>query len=55
MLEEKQIINAVEEYLKLTCHEFYKNKNLGDVFKKARDDDKLKLEMLKIINKFIFE
>ncbi|MZK51888.1 hypothetical protein GT715_09235 [Clostridium beijerinckii] len=53
--KEKELINAVEAYLKIYCYESYLRNNLEDAFKKAREDDVYRLEMLEIIDRFIFE
>ncbi len=49
-----QLINAVEAYLKLECFESYVEDNLETVFKKAREDDDCRYQVLNFIEKFIF-
>ncbi|WP_297430348.1 hypothetical protein [Clostridium sp.] len=51
--KEKELVNAVEMYLKLECYESYKNNNLERVFEKARNDEEIKSKVLHSINKFI--
>lgn len=53
--KEKQLINAVEAYLKIYCYESYLKNNLEKAFKKAREDDYYRLGVLEIIERFIFE
>lgn len=53
--KEKQLINAVEAYLKLECYESYLKNNLEEAFKKSREDDNYRLGVLEIIERFIFE
>lgn len=53
--KEKEIINAVEAYVKLECYEAYQNNNLEKIFKKAKEDEDTRLNILEIIDKFIFE
>jgi len=53
--KEKEIVNAVEAYVKLECYEEYKNNNLEKIFKKANEDEDTRLDILDIIDKFIFE
>lgn len=55
MDKEKQLINAVEAYLKIYCYESYLKNKLEEAFKKAREDDCYRSEMLEIIDRFIFE
>lgn len=52
---ELQLINAVEEYLKLTCYESYIGNDLETVFKQARKNGDYRFKMLNIIEKFILE
>lgn len=52
--KEKELINAVEAYLKLECYESYQRNKLEEVFKKTREDEETRLKILKIIAKFIF-
>ncbi|MDR3593566.1 hypothetical protein [Clostridium sp.] len=54
-VKEKQLLNAVEAYLKLECYESYLKNNLEKSFAKAREDDDYRLGMLEIIERFIFE
>jgi len=53
--KEKEIINAVEAYVKLECYEAYQNNNLEKIFKKAKEDEDTRLDILEIMDKFIFE
>ena len=53
--KEKEIINAVEAYVKLECYEAYQNNNLEKIFKKAKEDEDTRLDILEILDKFIFE
>ncbi|NOW85509.1 hypothetical protein B0H39_003390 [Clostridium beijerinckii] len=54
-VKEKQLVNAVEAYLKLECYESYLKNNLEKAFEKAREDDDYRSGMLEIIERFIFE
>jgi hypothetical protein len=51
--KEKELVNAVETYLKLECYESYKNNNLEEVFKKAIYDEEIKSKVLYSISRFI--
>ena len=51
--KEKELINAIETYLKLECHELYKKNNLEEIFKKARCDENIKLKVFNTISNFI--
>ncbi|APF21959.1 hypothetical protein [Clostridium butyricum] len=53
--DELQLINAVEQYLKLTCYESYIGNDLETVFKYARKNGDYRFKMLNIIEKFILE
>lgn len=53
--DELQLINAVEQYLKLTCYESYIGNDLETVFKHARKNGDYRFKMLNIIEKFILE
>lgn len=55
IVKEKQLINAVEAYLKIYCYESYLKNNLEKAFNKSREDDCYRSEMLEIIDRFIFE
>lgn len=52
--KERQLINAVEVYLKLECYESYIKNDLERAFEKAREDDEYRAGMIEIIDKFIF-
>ena len=53
-LNEKNLINAVDRYLKKNYIELYNQNNLGNIFNRAREDKELETKMFNAINKFIF-
>jgi hypothetical protein len=50
---EKNLINAVDKYLKLNYCELYNENDLEVIFKKAREDKDMRLKVFNAIEKFI--
>lgn len=50
---EKNLINAVDKYLKKNYYELYDKNNLEVIFKKAREDKNIEQKMFNTISKFI--
>jgi len=50
---EKDLINVVDKYLRLNYCELYNKNNLEVIFKKAREDEDVKLKVFNAISKFI--
>lgn len=50
---EKNLINAVDKYLQKNYYELYDKNNLEVIFKKAREDKNVELNMFNTISKFI--
>lgn len=50
---ENNLVNAVDKYLKTNFHELYNENNIGLIFEKARDNEEIKLKIVKAVNKFI--
>lgn len=55
LAKEKELVDAVEKFLKTECYESYKNNNLKEAFKQAKSDKVIRLEILNIIDDFLFE
>lgn len=53
--KEKQLINAVQAYLKLEYCESYQKNNLEEAFIRAKTDENTRAEIIEIIDRFIFE
>lgn len=53
-INEIELIDAVETYLKVEFYEKYEKDNLSEVFKKTREDEETREKILNIIEKFIY-
>lgn len=52
--KEKELVNAVETFLKAECYEVYINNNLREVFEKARNDEDIKSKVLDSFSNFLY-
>ena len=50
-----ELMHAVESYLKTECYESYEKNNLKKAFEIAKHDDSIRLEIINIIDEFLFE
>jgi len=53
--KEKELVDAVKNFLKTECYELYEKNNLKEAFKQAESDETVRLEILNIIDGFLFE
>lgn len=55
MCKELDLMNAVESYLKTECYESYEKNNLKEAFERAKQDNSVRVEIMNIIDEFLFD
>lgn len=52
-IDEKNLIDAVDRYLKVNYYELYNRNSLAIIFERAREDKEIEEKIFSTINKFI--